>query len=49
MYHHAIRFYNKTVTVTSLYWKLCFTALIVISASNVVLYHKQIQVMLEAF
>jgi len=38
VYHHTIRFYNKTVTVTSLYWKLgwklCYTALIAISTSK---------------
>jgi len=52
VYYHTIRFYNKTVTVTSLHWKLCYTTLIEISASKiiiVVLYHKLIQVMLEAF
>jgi len=37
----TMRFYNKTVTVTSLYWKpgwkLCCTALIAISASKIII------------
>jgi len=52
VYHHTIRFYNKTVTVTSLYWKLCYTALIAISASKIiiiVLFRELIQMILEAF
>jgi len=49
VYSHTIRFYNKTVTVTSFYWKLCHTALITLSTSKmiiVVLFHKLIQMML---
>jgi len=34
VYYHTIRFYNKTVTIISLYWKLCHTVLITISASK---------------
>jgi len=34
VYHHILRFYNKTVTVTSLYWKLHYTALIATNASK---------------
>jgi len=46
VYYHTITFYNKIVTVTSLYWKLCYIALIAISTSKiiiVVLFHKLIQ------
>jgi len=52
VYYQTIRFYNKTVTVTSLYWKLCYTALIVISTSKIIIvffFCKLIQMMLEAF
>jgi len=50
VYYHTIKFYNKTVTVTSLYWKLCHAALIAVSASKniAVLFYKLIQMMLEA-
>jgi len=52
VHYHTIRFFNKTATVSSLYWKLCHTALVAISASKIiiiVLFCKLIQMMLEAF
>jgi len=49
VFYHTIRFYNKTITVISLYWKLYHTVLIAIIASKisiVVLFHKLILLLL---